>query len=331
MIFPFLIAFSALSLASVAAYFSIIGLTTIFPGAFWSIVIMGTTLEIGKLVTAVWLHRNWRNCKKLMKLYLVTSVVTLSLITSMGIFGFLSKSHIEQEAGSYQYISQINLLNNKLESIESRKLSFIERKNNNNQLKEEDFNLLSRLNDRLKILDDAVSETRSKGGFGLSSKLSGLSESQSEERISISSQKKDIQSRLEIYRSKNEDQIFPELSKLEEESLSLNLEKSKIDSELKKLESEIGPIKYIAEIISDFGGPDVNAQSAVRMVILILIFVFDPLAILLVVAASASFKEASGSALPKDVLAMRNKILAELEMHLADGKPPESFIEKYKI
>ena len=60
MVFPILIAFSALSLATVAAYFSIIGLTTIFPGAFWSIVIMGSALEVGKLVTAVWLHRNWR-------------------------------------------------------------------------------------------------------------------------------------------------------------------------------------------------------------------------------------------------------------------------------
>lgn len=331
MIFPVLIAFSALSLAAVAAYFSIIGLTTIFPGAFWSIVIMGTTLEIGKLITAVWLHRKWNDCQKVMKIYLTTSVVTLSLITSMGIFGFLSKSHIEQEAGSYQYVSEINLLNNKIESIQSKKVSLTEQKKNNNQLKEEDFNLLNRLNDRLKILDDAVSETRSKGGFSVNSKLQSLSESQSKERLSISSQKQDIQSRLEKYRVLAEDKIFPELNKLEEDLLSLNLDKSKVESEIKKLEAEIGPIKYIAEIVSDFGGPEVNAQSAVRMVILILIFVFDPLAILLVVAASASFKEASGNALPKDVLEMRNSILIDLEMHLAEGKPAESFIEKYKI
>jgi hypothetical protein len=331
MVFPILIAFSALSLATVAAYFSIIGLTTIFPGAFWSIVVMGSTLEVGKLVTAVWLHRNWKKSSKLLKLYLTGSVVILSFITSMGIFGFLSKSHIEQEAGSSQQISQINLLNNKIESIESKKLSLTQRKQNNNQLKEEDFNLLSRLNDRLNLLDDAVSEVRSKGGFSVNSKLKELSDLQSEERLSITNQKNDIQSRLDQYRVRNEEQIFPELSKLEEELLSINVSKTKLESELKKLEAEIGPIKYIAEIISDFGGPQVDAQAAVRIVILILIFVFDPLAILLVVAASATFKEATGQALPKDVVDMRNKILSELEMHLAEGKSAESFLERYKI
>ena len=331
MVFPILIAFSALSLATVAAYFSIIGLTTIFPGAFWSIVVMGSALEVGKLVTAVWLHRNWNKSKRMLKIYITSSVVVLSFITSMGIFGFLSKSHIEQEAGSYQQISQINLLNNKIESIESKKLSLTQRKENNNQLKEEDFNLLSRLNDRLNLLDEAVATIRSKGGFSVSSKLEALSESQASERLSITEQKKDIQSRLDKYRVKNEEEIFPELSKLEEELLLINVDKSKIESELKKLEAEIGPIKYIAEIISDFGGPDVDAQSAVRIVILILIFVFDPLAILLVVAASATFKEASGEVLPKDVMDMRNKIISDLEMHLAEGKPAESFIEKYKI
>lgn len=331
MVFPILIAFSALSLATVAAYFSIIGLTTIFPGAFWSIVVMGSTLEVGKLVTAVWLHRNWKKSSKLLKLYLTGSVVILSFITSMGIFGFLSKSHIEQEAGSAQQISQINLLNNKIESIESKKLSLTQRKENNNQLKEEDFNFLSRLNDRLKLLDDAVSDVRSKGGFSVNSKLKELSDLQSQERLSITNQKNDIQSRLDQYRVRNEEEIFPELSKLEEELLSINVNKTKLESELKKLEAEIGPIKYIAEIISDFGGPQVDAESAVRIVILILIFVFDPLAILLVVAASATFKEATGEVMPKDVADMRNKILSELEMHLAEGKTAESFVERYKI
>ena len=331
MLFPILVMSSALALAGVAAYFSILGLATIFPGAFWAIVIMGGALEVGKLITAVWLHRNWKEAGRLIKYYLTIAVVVLSGITSMGIFGFLSKSHIEQEAGSYQYTSQINLLNNKIESIESKKLSLSQRKENNNQLKEEDFNLLSRINDRLKSLDDAVSEVRQKGGFSVNSKLKVLSESQSAERLSIDQQKKDIQSRLDKYRVKNEEEIFPALSKLEEELLVLNIDKSKIESEIKKLEAEIGPIKYIAEIISDFGGPSVDAASAVRMVIMVLIFVFDPLAILLVVAASASFRQAQENIIPKDVVETRNNIIAELEMHIGDGKPVESFIEKYKI
>ena len=331
MIFPFLVMGSALTLAGVAAYFSIIGLTTIFPGVFWAIVIMGGSLEIGKLITAVWLHRNWKDCRFGIKTYLTTAVVVLSIITSMGIFGFLSKSHIEQEAGSYQFVSQQNVVNNKIESIESKKLSLTQRKDNNNQLKQEDFNLLSRLNDRLNMLDDAVAAVREKGGFSLKSKLQSIADSQSSERASITQQKSEIQKRLDGYRIKVEEEIFPALSKLEEELLNLNLEKSKIDSEIKKLEAEIGPIKYIAEIISDFGGPKVDASAAVRIVILILIFVFDPLAILLVVAASASFRDAQGGQLPKDLFEFRNNLLSELEVHLSEGKPAETFIEKYKI
>jgi len=331
MVFPIIIALSSLSLAAVAAYFSIIGLTTIFPGVFWSIVIMGSALEVGKLVTAVWLHRNWKTSGRLIKYYLSIAVIVLSGITSMGIFGFLSKSHIEQEAGASQYGSQISMLDKKLESIESKKASLETQKKTNEQLKSDDYLSLQRLNDRLKDLDSIISQIREKGGFSTSSKIEKERESQSQERESISKNKQDIQNRLENYRVKLENQIFPELEKLEENYLTINLDKTKIEAQLKELEAEIGPVKYIAELISDFGGPEVNSESAVRMVILILIFVFDPLAILLVVAASSTFRESTGSSESQDLIELRNKLLIDLEMHLADGKPAESFIEKYKI
>ena len=331
MIFPFLIMFSAISLAVVAAYFSIIGLTTIFPGVFWAIVIMGGALEIGKLITAVWLHRNWKKSKRFLKFYLTSAVLILSGITSMGIFGFLSKSHIEQESGSFQFSSQIALLDKKLESIESRKSSLDLQKKTNEQLKSDDYKSIERLNARLSDLDSIITQIRDKGGFTSNSKIEKEQQNQSVERTKIESQKESIQLRLEEYRVKLEEKIFPTLEKLEEESLSLNLEKGELQSKLKTLEAEIGPVKYIAELVSDFGGPEVDAQAAVRMVILILIFVFDPLAILLVVAAAASFQEARGDALPKDMLELRNKIIIELEMHIADGKPVDSFIEKYKF
>jgi len=331
MVFPIIISLSSLSLAAVAAYFSIIGLTTIFPGVFWSIVIMGSALEIGKLVTAVWLHRNWKTSGRLIKSYLAIAVIVLSGITSMGIFGFLSKSHIEQESGSFQYGSQIAMLDKKLESIESKKVSLETQKKTNEQLKEDDYLSLQRLNGRLKDLDSIISQIRDKGGFSTSSKIEKERERQLTERSSIATNKKDIQSRLESYRLKLEENIFPALEKLEEDYLVIDLNKSKIESKLKELEAEIGPVKYIAELVSDFGGPKVNAESAVRMVILILIFVFDPLAILLVVAASATFKDSAGGNLPKDMLEFRNNLLIELEVHLADGKPAESFIDKYKI
>lgn len=331
MIFPYLILFSALSLATVAAYFSIIGLTTIFPGVFWSIVIMGGTLEIGKLVTAVWLHRNWKNSGKLIRLYLASAVIILSGITSMGIFGFLSKSHIEQESGSYQYASQIEMLDKKLSSIESKKQSLNLQKTTNEQLKSDDYSSLQRLNDRLKDLDGIITQIRDKGGFSTSSKIEKERQNQSAERASISQSKQDIQNRLESYRLKLEENIFPQLEQLEEDFLSINLDKGKIESELKKLEAEIGPVKYIAELVSDFGGPEVNAQSAVRMVILILIFVFDPLAILLVVAASSTFKDLKANVIPQDIIDERNRIFTEIQIHLAEGKPIESFLEKHNI
>jgi len=331
MIFPIIIALSSLSLAATAAYFSIIGLTTIFPGVFWSIVIMGSALEIGKLVTAVWLHRNWKTAGRLIKYYLAIAVIVLSGITSMGIFGFLSKSHIEQEAGSFEYGSQISMLDKKLESIESKKLSLETQKKTNQQLKEDDYSSLQRFNTRLKDLDNIITQIRDKGGFSTSSKIEKERVNQSEERSTIAQSKQDIQNRLESYRLKLEENIFPQLEKLEEDYLSINLDKSKLESKLKELEAEIGPVKYIAELVSDFGGPEVNSESAVRMVILILIFVFDPLAILLVVAASATFKEVKGSSESKDVIELRNQILLDLEIHLADGKPAELFIDKYKI
>lgn len=331
MIFPILTLLSSLSLASVAAYFSIIGLTTIFPGVFWSIVIMGVSLEVGKLITAVWLHRNWKKSGRSIRFYLLFAVITLSAITSMGIFGFLSKSHIEQETGSFQYTSQISMLDKKLQSIQSKKLSLENQKKTNEQLKSDDYLSLQRLNERLKDLDGMINHVREQGGFSLSSKIQKERDNQSSERLSIEETKKEIQNRLESYRLKLESEIFPQLEKFEEDYLLIDLNKSKLESKLKELEAEIGPIKYIAELVSDFGGPDVNAESAVRMVILILIFVFDPLAILLVVVASNTIKEAKSGDIPKDLVEFRNNLIIELEMHLSDGKPAESFVEKYKI
>jgi hypothetical protein len=126
MLFVFLNFLSAIAISGVAAYFSIIGLATIFPGSVLSVIVMGTVLEIGKLIGSVWLHKNWKTSPKYIKIYLVPAVVILSIITSMGIFGFLSKSHIKHEHESIQNqalivqkIEQIDRLENRIESKES--------------------------------------------------------------------------------------------------------------------------------------------------------------------------------------------------------------------
>ena len=116
MLLSYLILASALSISGVAIYFSILGLTTIFPGAFWPIVIMGTVLEVGKLVCASWLHHNWKEAPRILKFYLTMAVCVLILITSMGIFGFLSKSHIEQQRDLNQANSAVAQLVNKIDN-----------------------------------------------------------------------------------------------------------------------------------------------------------------------------------------------------------------------
>jgi len=116
---------SALSISGVAIFYSVIGLATIFPGAFVPVVIMGGVLEVGKLITASWLYRNWKFTPFMLKTYLTTAVIILSLITSMGIFGFLSKAHLEQNLASDTLIQRIQILEDK---IESEKMS-IERQN----------------------------------------------------------------------------------------------------------------------------------------------------------------------------------------------------------
>jgi len=111
-IFPFI---TAIGLSAIAAYYSVIGLAQIFPGSFWPIIVMGAVLEIAKLVTVSWLYNNWKETILAMKVYFITAIILVMLITSMGIFGFLSRAHIESNvvvgANSVQ-IKQIELREN---------------------------------------------------------------------------------------------------------------------------------------------------------------------------------------------------------------------------
>ena len=146
MLLASLILASALSISGVAIYFSIAGLTTIFPGAFWPIVIMGTTLEVGKLVCASWLHHNWKQSPRMLKIYLTTAVCVLIFITSMGIFGFLSKSHIEQQRDLDQSTATITQVNTQIaneETFISRQESLISKleKQEETSVGRTDFNI----------------------------------------------------------------------------------------------------------------------------------------------------------------------------------------------
>ena len=339
---------SALSISGVAIFYSVIGLATIFPGAFVPVVIMGGVLEIGKLITASWLYRNWKFTPFMLKTYLTTAVIILSLITSMGIFGFLSKAHLEQNLASDTLIQRIQILEDKIESekmsierqtlIINRAEKAISRDTGtasgdievqqsiiadaNEKLKTlltVETNTVRDLNDRLKVLDKNVSDilTSNKSFFNEEKAAADLKASQKEEREQIAVDVKEAQKRIaelkadhkvEIAKAQeiiasmrsgsqdNKGQFTKEIETAETKIFTSQgnidlyiVEKQPLEKEMLTLEAEIGPVKYIAALAVDWGITDqVETSKAVRWVILLLIVVFDPLAVLLLIAANQS-------------------------------------------
>src|SRR6056300_178885 len=203
---------SAISISVIAAGYSIIGLATLFAGAVIPIIAMGSALEVGKLVAASWLYNNWNSdVPRLLKAYLFGAIIVLIFITSMGIFGFLSKAHLDQVKPTSGNNIKISVLNNQI----NQQQLIIDRSQNT-------------LNTAINNASDKIAE-------------------------------------------------------LTNEKASLSLEQDKI-------EAEVGPIKYVAELIYGENAQD-NFDKAVRIVILILIFVFDPLAVLLLIAANISLRQ----------------------------------------
>jgi hypothetical protein len=236
----------ALTLSTIAAWYSIIGLTTIFAGAVVPVIIMGSALELAKITTTVWLRKYWHRAGLLIKLYLVPAVMAIALITSMGIFGFLSKAHMDQGITSGDVQAKIAIYDEKIktekENIEANRKA-------------------------LKQMDEGVDQVlgRSTTETG-AEKAVAMRKSQQKERTRL--QNEILQSQKSIQ--------------------GLNNERAPIAAEVRKVEAEVGPIKYIAALI--YGdNPDANVlERAVRWVIILLVIVFDPLALMLVLAANQS-------------------------------------------
>src|SRR5210317_387551 len=237
---------SAISISAIAAGYSIIGLATLFAGAVVPIIAMGSALEVGKLVAASWLYNNWRNelVPRTIKAYLTFAVIVLIFITSMGIFGFLSKAHLDQVKPTSSNNIKIELIDNQ---IKSQQL-IIDRSQKT----------LTLLDKALEVYIDKEYVTR------------GLKErnKQKPERDALT---------LAI------NEASDKIAELSDKKGSLKLEQDKI-------EAEVGPIKYVAELIYGENAKDMF-DHAVRVVILILIFVFDPLAVLLLIAANISLRQ----------------------------------------
>ncbi len=238
----------AISISVVAAGYSIIGLATLFAGAKVAIIAMGSVLEIGKLVAASWLYRNWNSnlLPKTIKWYLTTSVIVLVFVTSMGIFGFLSKAHLDQVRPTTNYVVQTALMDKQIDQQQI----IIDRNEK----------VLTQLDEVMDVYIKRENVSR------------GLKErkKQKEERDFLNS----------------------EIRVAMETIAALTLKKSNIEIEQLKVEADVGPLKYIAELI--YGEQaEQYFDKAVRIIIIVLIFVFDPLAVLMLIAANISFKQRS--------------------------------------
>jgi len=248
MIFGLAILATALLLSMVAAYYSVAGLVAIFSAATIPVIIMGGSLELGKIAATVWLHNNWKRAGWAFKAYLIPAVAFLMILTSMGIFGYLSKAHSDQSLVSGDVQGKIAIYDEKIktarENIEA----------NRKQLKQMD-----------EAVDQVMARSQDEKG---AEKAVSIRKNQSRDRVSLA---KEIETNQKLI-------------------ATLNDESAPIRAEVRKVEAEVGPIKYIAALL--YGdNPDNNLlERAVRWMIIMIVLVFDPLALTLILAANKQFE-----------------------------------------
>ena len=248
MIFIGLLFLSAFAVSACAAWFSVAGLISIFSSAPLATGLMGGSLELAKLVAASWLYRNWSTAPRALKYYFSTSVVILSIITSLGIFGYLSKAHLDQAAVTGQSAGQLAIIDEKIKT----------------QKENIDANRRA-----LKQMDEAVDQV-----MGRSSDEKGADKAVALRRT----------------QQKERGRLLAEIETYQTTVGKLNEERAPIATDVRRVEAEVGPIKYVAELIYGDSTEDMIGK-AVRLIIMSLIFVFDPMAILLVIAGNMSLME----------------------------------------
>jgi len=244
----YLLLATAVMLSAVAAFYSIAGLMAIFAAAAVPIAIMGGTLEVAKIVVATWLKKNWVDTPVLLRGYFISAIFVLMLITSAGIFGFLSKAYLEQEVISGDVVSKVEIIDEKIK---------VERE------------IIEANRKALKQLDEAVDQVMIR-----STTESGASKS------------------VQIRRSQQNERtrLAKEIEEARKKIASLNEERAPIGSALRKVEAEVGPIKYVAALIYGEDDAKESTDKAVRILILMLVFTFDPLAVLMFIAVAQTTK-----------------------------------------
>jgi len=244
-----LLYFTAVALSVVSAYYSIAGLTAIFAAAVIPIMIMGGVLEFAKLVVASWLYRTWKYVPIIMRAYFTCALIILMSLTSMGIFGYLSKAHLDQAVPTGDVASKIEIIDQKL--------------------KTEKENVESARN-AIKQLDAQVDQA-----IGRSDNTQGVERS------------------VQIRRGQQKERsaLLADIGSAQTRIARLNEERAPIAAEFRKVEAEVGPIKYIAALLYGDNPDQGILEKAVRIVIIMIVIVFDPLAVLLLMAANTQIKQ----------------------------------------
>jgi hypothetical protein len=236
----------AIALSATAAFYAVSGLVAIFAAAVIPIIVMGSMLEVSKLVLASWLYRNWRQTSLLLRSYFCVALTILMLLTSMGIFGYLSKAHLDQAVPTGDVAAKVAILDEKIKT----------EKDNVEAAKQQ-----------LRVLDSQVEQT-----IGRSDSTQGVERS------------------LQIRRGQQKERsaLLAEIGQAQSRISRLNEERAPISAELRKVEAEVGPLKYVAALL--YGdNPDQNVlEKAVRFVIIMIVMVFDPLAVLMLIAVNQS-------------------------------------------
>lgn len=248
MILAYLLLLTGLTISAVAIYYSVVGLTAIFSAAIIPIIVMGASLEVAKLVCASWLKANWERAPRFIKYYMTIAVVVLMLITSMGIFGFLSKAHNDQNLVSGDVTSKIAIYDEKIKTAKDN---------------------IDANRKALKQMDEAVDQV-----MGRSSDEKGA-----EKAVAIRRSQQKERARLQS-----------EIAAEQKIVAAISEERAPIAAEVRKVEAEVGPIKYIAKFLYGDHGADENMlEKAVTWIIILIVVVFDPLAVIMLLGAQMTF------------------------------------------
>ena len=395
MLFGIFTLLTALAIAGVAAWFSIEGLMAIFSASALPIAIMAGTLEVGKLLTASWLYRYWNETTLLLKTYLSIAVVVLMLITSMGIFGYLSKAHLDQAGETGDAFAKVERIDgqiqreeNKIALLEDRILGIGGSVDVSESIRQQEEirdgawarvqgdidyanGQIDRLRDQLAVLDKAVNDLREKGVEVVTLDEGGAFRQAETEKIDYVAQANELfaqqkeqrdqiradiqvqQDNIDKYRAqaqKTIDDANKEINRLRNQNSSqqdeniikiddyntqideiydniviLKDEKFEAESIVRNLEKEVGPIKYVAQLIY---GEDTESylDQAVRLFILMLVFVFDPLAVVLIIAANQTLLR-YGINLEKTGPDLRDQLKEETSPDLPRQPSPPSAVD----